>query len=573
MLDVAIPDLTFPMVKYGRNEIPLDLRILLYKGGAATNSREVFNRIASGELGHPLIDRIDLVKRIHEEMTASLVGGGAKETAKTKLDDFRAFFAWSDEFDQVLSLETVEDTFRHWCDFLLNRQRLKEIKAGLAYKQGVGVSSNLDAVLERSQPLITTTRLRKKKRSKRAVGVAADKQNLSDTFAFGHFCLDIIDNLPLETVFGSLPVQIRLRDGRMLEQWSGLRDPARLVCLQPGYRNKNATERVLQQRAAREADRTLRTRYPLVNLRIMIELLVFIAQTGMNLSQAHNLQRTQYSYKSIIDGFEVRNYKERRKGEVLFEIFAEYKQIFANYLTWRDKVFGEKTDRLFPLVREGGALDTTLPNFYRLKHDICEPLGITFVPPQKLRNTRVSWLLRQSHNPELTAEQAQHTKQTLLRIYEKPSLQVAQVEIILFWQKNDPRLGGNPKPCPAPGVCNGVPKPMPNLPPEAPKPNCTQPSGCLFCSHHRDIDSADYVWSVMSMRYLNNVILQRLRPAAKSKADAVRYYVEITIDMLTAKLKWFKESNGKRRAWVEEATEKLDEGEFHAHWRYLIESA
>ena len=86
----------------------------------------------------------------------------------------------------------------------------------------------------------------------------------------------------------------------------------------------------------------------------MAELLVFVAQTGMNVAQAHNLRCTQYSYKSMVDGYEVRNYKERRKGEVLFEIFAEYKVIFNAYLEWRKEVFGATTDRLFPFVRTRG---------------------------------------------------------------------------------------------------------------------------------------------------------------------------------------------------------------------------
>jgi hypothetical protein len=199
-------------------------------------------------------------------------------------------------------------------------------------------------------------------------------------------------------------------------------------------------------------------------------------------------------------------------------------------------------------------------------------MGIAFVGPQKLRNTRINWLLRQSRNPEQTAEQAQHTKQTLLRVYEKPSLQVAQVEIIQFWQKNDPRLTRKQMPCPALGVCDGVPMPHPGLPPEAPKADCTHPAGCLFCEHHRDIDSEDYVWSVASMRFMNTLILQRFRPPAKGKADAA-HHVELTIEVLTAKLIWFSNSNVRRKAWVAEATEKIAEGEFHCHWRYLVESA
>ena len=62
-----------------------------------------------------------------------------------------------------------------------------------------------------------------------------------------------------------------------------------------------------------------------------------------------------------------------------------------------------------------------------------------------------------------------------------------------------------------------------------------------------------------SMRFLATVILHRFRPPAKGKADAAAQ-VEMTIDMLTAKLKWFNESNATRKAWVEEATEKLAEG-------------
>jgi hypothetical protein len=572
MRDLAIPDLTFPMVKYGLQETPWDLCVLLYVGGAKGNCRTVFKQIAAGELVGVLTERIELVKKIHEEMTARLVGGGAQASTKGTLKKLRKFFAWADEFEKVVSLETVEDIYRYWCDFMVNQVRLKAIKGRTAYTIGVGVSSILDAVLERGQPLIGTTRLRNPKRGARAVGIAADKQNLADTFVFGHFCLDVIDSLPIDAVFGPLPVKIRLRDGQVLEQWSGLKKPETLASLQPGYRNLANTRRVVRRRTEREADRTLRTRFPLVNLRIQTELLVFIAQTGMNLSQAHNLRLTQYSYKSTIDGYEVRDYKERRKGEVLFEIFAEYKAVFKAYLAWRAEIFGATSDHLFPLVRVYGANPSTPPDFGRFRSEICAPMGVTFIGPQKLRNTRVNWLLRQSRNPEMTAEQAQHTKQTLLRIYEKPSLQVAQVEIIQFWQRTDPRLGDNPMPCLAPGVCDGVPKPFPALPLEAPKADCTYPAGCLFCEHHRDIDSEDYVWSVASMRYLNTVILQRFRPPVNGRADAARH-VELAIEMLTSKLKWFKDSNAQRKAWVEEATEKLAECEFHINWRYLIESA
>lgn len=572
MRNGAIPDLTFPMVEYGRLETRWDLRMLLYRGASKANVRTVFKQIAEGEFGRPMIERLELVKRIHGTIIARLVGGGAKISALGCLKALRVFFTWADDSVQAVALENVEDAFRHWADYLINRVRLKTIRNNTAYNCASHVASTLDEALERSQPLILTTRLRYPKRGVRAVGVTADKQNLIETFDFGHLCLDIIDSLSLESVYGPLPVIIKLRDGRTLERWSGFRAPIRVAALQPGYKNQIVSRLLLQRRASREADRTLRTRYPLVNLRILAELIVFIAQTGMNLAQAHTLRCTQFSYKSTIDGYEVRDYKARRKGEVLFEIYKDYKAVFDDYLMWREAVFGATTDRLFPLVRQMGALPSSPPQFHRFREEICAPLGIPFVGPRMLRNTRVNWLLRQSRDSQLTAEQAQHTEQTLLRVYEEPSLQVAQVELIQFWQKNDPRLTNNPMPCPALGVCDGVPKRIVGLPPEAPKADCTQPAGCLFCEHHRDIDSEDYVWSLASMRLLNVVILRQFRPPVKHKTDTAAH-VELTLEVLTAKLKWFSESNARRKGWVDEATEKLDEGEFHLHWRYLIESA
>jgi hypothetical protein len=291
----------------------------------------------------------------------------------------------------------------------------------------------------------------------------------------------------------------------------------------------------------------------------------------MNVAQAHQLKLTQFCYKSTIDGYEVRDYKHRRQGEVLFEIFAGYKVHFERYLAWRNSVFAsEPTNRVFPFVWQGAT--GLRPLVFRLmRRVICPAAGIPFVSPQKLRKTRVNWLLRQSRDPAQTAEQAQHTKETLLRVYEQPSLQIAQCEIIQFWKDNDPRLRGTLLSSPAPGVCDGVPQPIPDMPAGAPKPDCSYPGGCLFCSHHRDIDSEDYVWSMASMRYLNTVILKGFQPT-EDGMNAARQ-VELAIEVLTVKMKWFHESNTTRQAWVKEATERIAEDDFHPHWRHVIESA
>ncbi len=76
MLDFQPPDLTFPMLAYGKDETPLDLRPLLYKGGAGTNAKLVSVRIDAGELGIPLENRIEVVQQMHEVFSDFLGRGG-----------------------------------------------------------------------------------------------------------------------------------------------------------------------------------------------------------------------------------------------------------------------------------------------------------------------------------------------------------------------------------------------------------------------------------------------------------------------------------------------------------------
>lgn len=574
MLERHLPDLTFPMMEYGREETPWDLKPLLYQGAAGANVRRVAQQIASGRFGQPLPERIELVTSIHSVLVASLIAGGSSRTVFSKIRNLRTFWSWAEQAieDRPLYRESIEATYRHWTDYLLHRVRLKTIVAETAHSLACTVSSVLDEVLDRNTGLLETTRIRRPKKGKRASGgIEADKQNLAETFAFGHLLLDIINGLSGQAIWGPLPIRIPLRSGLELQEWSGLRASENLVILKPGYKPKSAASNLVAKRLNYENDRTLRTRYPLVNLRLEAELLVFISQTGMNLAQAHQLKLSQYSYKSTIDGYEIREYKARKKGAVLFEIFAEYRPVFENYLAWRKSIFPDSQE-LFPFIRRGGRVLTTPPGLTKLRQYICPKTGIKFVPPRQQRHIRINWLLRQSRNSDLTAEQAQHTKETLLRVYEQPSLQVAMTEIIQFWPSIDPALGMKPMLSPAPGVCDGVPLVMPNMPVESPKPDCRTPAGCLFCAHHRDIDSQDYVWSVACMRYLKTIVLRGFRPVKKGVADTARH-IDLTLEVLSAKLKWFHESNEQRKSWVQEALERVEESDFHPHWRYLIESA
>lgn len=569
MLDIQIPNLTFPDVDLGAKETPWTLLPLLYKGGALVRVDEVGVLIEQGSLGRPLVSRLELVKNLHATIKGDLAGGGSQSTALGAIENIRRFFRWVDANDLSVSIDEVDTTYRYWADYLMNRVRtVKDISEDTAYAQVAQLGRYLDKSLERLKPILLTTRFKKPPRRQRIRSIQADKQNLEHTFAFGAKLLDICNGLNLDRFWGPLPIHIHLRTGEILVEHSrvGRRVWPHPIVSSPSGQRQQAKEKATSH-AIHEADCTLRTRYPLANLRIEAELLTFIAQTGMNLAQAHLLRLDNYSYTSYTDGYHVRSYKNRRGGPVLFEIYAEYREIFERYIMWRKSIFlNDKNNLLFPLTLKTRTQNKA-PKFERIRA-LSKKLGWTYIGPQKLRNTRVNWLLRRSRDPDLTAEMAQHSKETLLNIYEEPSLQVAISEITIFWQQHDPSIAP-----PAPGQCIGTgPAPVRDMPPTATPPDCLSPAGCLWCEHQRDIDSLDHVWALCSYRFLKTLELSAIRPPMQNKKAALPHPAEHAIERITQKLHFFKNSSEVRDQWVQEGLVRIEEGHYHPDWVGLIET-
>ena len=567
-MDSCEIDLSFPMLEYGTTETPWDLTPFLFRGGASARVKRVARQISQGELGYILTERIELVTQLHEQLVADLAGGGSRFSVKNKIHALRTFFSWIDSEDVDLNLETVANIFVCWSDYLRHRNLVeRSISESSIYDLVRLTATILDRILDRQSSLSKSTRVRKP-RGKGKVHISkADKQSLHNTFLFGHFLADICDSLTPEATVGPLPVCIKFRTGQVLEHWSGLPRPDILAARITKTRHPSQIETNRLRRLAWEEDRTLRTRYSLVNLRIQSELLIFIAQTGLNLQQAHTLRVEQFHYTSHLDGYQVRTYKNRREGEVLFEIFAGYRDWLKRYLEWRSGWFAEEANGLlFPLIRCGGRIPETATQFETLKH-ICQKFGVDMITPRQLRGARINWLLRQSRNPIQIAEWAQHTVETLVRVYADPHPQTSMIEISRFHQQTDPFLSP-----PAPGKCvSASPESLDLAPANAPRPDCINAAGCLFCTQHRDIESEDHVWSLSSLRHLKSLELARYRPPALQLPT--EHPALIVIDRLTAKLKFFEESSEVRRVWVEEASARIFEGHYHPAWEGFIRLA
>lgn len=563
-----LPNLTFPDLTYGKKETPWDLLRFLYKGGAGTCVRIVDEKIEVGELGQPLEERAELVQQMHEVLANALGRGARRTTVGAKITILAQFFSWADKTGTRLGLDSIERSYLLWTDALLNRVRVGTgLSEKTAYGYGCNVGWMLDRVLGRSSPIIKATRLSMPKGGSRAVSSKAEKQNLQETFEFGHFLLDIADGLNLAAIWGGLPVQIHLRSGQVLEEWSGLKAPSTFKSSNPKYpmQNRYQAKHSAKKRSAYEADRTMRTRYRLINLRIQVEMFMLMGQPAVNLAQVHQLRMDQWKFKPSTHGYQVCTYKHRRWGAVVFEIYAEYRKVFERYLEWRAAIFPDDPDGLlFPLIGFGRREEVP-PVFDRIK-ERCKRVGIRYISPMQLRNTSVNWMLRRTNDPELTAGEKQHSIKTLLYVYEKPSQQRAMVQAKLYWAKADPAQAAA-----GPGLCAGkAPEPIQDTPRKATRPDCVTPAGCLFCMHQRDIDSLDHFWSLASYRLLKSYELAAHRQA-ESKKDLPEHPAELAIDRLSAKLAYIKASSNKREVWVNEALLRIEEGRYHPDWAAMIE--
>lgn len=568
MLDLVLPDLRVHSIPNGSHGSGWDLARYLYRGAAAMRRADVDECIEQGRLGPIHSERLELLKAIHAEIEGM---SDSVRSKSTYMNSLSVFIEWVDERGDSLSLATARSLYLGYADHLRHRVAVKALKQGSAYTYVLQLSLLLGPVLDPHTPraasaLQTLAGIPKPKRHRRSRGLQADKQRLDDTFAFGHFLADVCATLTVEVVRGPLPLDIPIREGQeTLRLAGGLTkadlDPNDLKW--PYQREMAFRARVA---LAPEAD-AKQTRSDFINLRINAELLIFIAQSGMNLEQVKTEPRAEYRWQTDDQDYIVRAvYKGRRQGVAKFVVFRDYRDHFQRYLDWLDALgLNDGDERLFPFLH-----NTMLPGRHLVQHKAirghCKKLGIPFVGPRQLRNTRVNWLLRRSRDPELTAEMAAHTVETLLRIYDEGDLQSASQEIGKYHAENDPTLTKTPRTIPICLKGEEGPRPLPDTPKEAPQPDCVTPEGCLWCEHFRDVMTPDYCWRLASHRFLKSLEVALFLPP-ESQPLHPGYLV---IDRLTGKLKAIAARSAVCAEWVKEAKERARDGDHHPDWAGLI---
>jgi hypothetical protein len=554
-MNTHLPDLTFKQIEYGNRETPWSFNSLYYVGLSSIKISFATSIIGDKTSTEPDASRAELCVRLYEALQGEITLGRSPATVKGTYQNIRSFFGWADANSIPMDMKSAEQAFLDWCDWQFDNSRGNPTAAQSAFSRCVRVGSVIDSAFHRSSTIISLTRLRKRTKP-RDWKRDSDKVNFEKLFKMGGVLHDICNSLTIEKIQGELPIKISA-GGRALDHWCGLIPSENLK-----WNGLSALDgKPLLRRQLRMDDRSWKSRHSIMNLRIEAEILIFIAQTQINLTQALDLENSKVAYQSTNSGYRVSNlFKGRRGGTVTFDIYSEYRQHFESYLKWRNQLFPDDP-LLFPLKSHNTRTIGNGPTFGAVRK-ILTKLDIEYIPPRMLRLSKVNWLLRKTRDPSLTAEMAQHAEATLLMMYEKPNHQAALSEISRFHQAQEAALSS-----PGPGLCV-TPQPIliKPMPKGMPRPDCINPAGCLFCQHQRDIAELDHVWSLYSYRYLKSVELAIHRPPADEKGD---HPAKAVVDVITEKLEAFSKIE-IFKPWLSESATRVEEGKFHPKWDGFI---
>lgn len=571
LIMTTIPDLKVTHPRFS-NSYMGNLERFIYSGAASKDSRWFYKKLAEGFTGELHLERIEFLLKFKEKLELYLVMGYSVVTVKGYITCLGNFFKYIDNENLPSCMVDYESNFLKYAEYLFfisNMDKPKKSKETV-YGEIHCLSTILGEVLDipKNLALYLRTRIFYTRKLKGGVSLRSEKQNLEETFRMCGFVLALIESLTVDKILGELPIKIPVIDKNIPSGFILLRIGSRQdvtnyrAATSKPLRDEILKTNIEEERASSLSSIKSMSRWPLVNLRVLSEFILFISQTGMNVAQASKIKRERFTYNGSSEKYQVRLYKPRRQGEVQFEIYKSYKPYLDRYIDFLNHFLPE-CDLLFPKLTNGGHLGNGPMKNYTLLRNVLLKYNIPWVTPSSLRNTRINWLLRRSGDDDISADMAQHTKEVLKSVYEKPSQQRAMVEITRFWNEHDPLGKASLKVSILGSICNGEPEPIDDISSGMVKPDCVYPSGCLWCKHHRDVDNEDYIWSLFSMRYLKTLELSHSTNRDDVPAEKV-------IERLDQKIRFYSESGGERKKWVDECSLRVSEGNFHPAWDIII---
>ncbi|MBT1451202.1 hypothetical protein KJ365_09955 [Glaciecola sp. XM2] len=296
-----------------RDRSMFNLTRFLYLGGSQFKSQYFRKKVEEGKLGEPLMLREPLLQKFKEEAESRLARGDSYVSVKNIVGAIRSLYQFIDTHNLIASEDTLQSNFLQWAawlDRVSSSKRNRKMSGNTAH----GIASRLSGFIGSTfeipygERFIFKTRLTKTVHAKRATGRLAEKQNLEESFLFGRFIYALATGINRDTLCDSKPKVI------------------------VPFKHLSRTIDLTFEKNFVSSNLSKCKKYRIINCRIDAELLLFVSQTGMMPGEALKLRRTTYKYKPLGDEYEVREYKNRKSGEVFFFIHKEYRKHFQNYV-------------------------------------------------------------------------------------------------------------------------------------------------------------------------------------------------------------------------------------------------
>lgn len=531
----------FSGIDYNDRQIPLTLTPLLYCGGAGCDMREFWGKMRRREFGSPSVHRFSLVVLLFRILSNIVSMGGSLTTLRSRVDRLRSFYAFADSRHLEITRKNVVGIYVSWVRELYRvcvAAGEKEVTSG-----DYGAASGLATLLGEATSLgrdsfVKPSKLRAPKKTTRALGAKVDRQDIEQARSFAENLIDIMRCLSSEACHSVLPVQIKFRNGIETGHYAAL--------------NQHAAK--MPSTAHQLSDTSTSVRYPLYNLRVEAEMMIFISQTSMNLGEAAKIKMQNFKYKAAGAFTEVWGYKGRKKGEVLFTIYNEYKPYFINYLKFRSCIgLDKETVYLFGKICQPGHVLSTNPN-PRSLIGFLKRIGLSHVPASTFRRTRQNWLARKMGDPEMAAEMGQHDLKTYARYYSRPHHQTAAVEFSRYFKNLDASRASVMD-----GTCGGnEPRLITSAPQRLGVPDCINPASCFFCENYKGIRAYDYIWSILTFAKLKRYEQLCNKCPTAEPSDLIARINEIQ--------EQFSGQGAACAAWSDKAEKQVALGHHHPRW-------
>ncbi len=314
-------------------------------------------------------------------------------------------------------------------------------------------------------------------------------------------------------------------------------------------------------------------------LAIKAFLILFIADTGMNPSQAISLPWSNELDDALGNplierqGFRSIKYRANNKS-VSFEIGAKFMPHFRRFLQLRQYLLnGKQFESLFfgykpsdlnnPVARFTDIIGNTFDAITRLDPTLPK------VMPIEWRAAKQDHMIR-NHDPYTAARAMQHSVTTALRKYSNGSESVHQMEIGNFLSHVESVVIENGKEIEhgetrALGVCSSPNHPVPINDKVPVQPDCKGPEGCLFCDQFRVHADDQDTRKLLSCRYC----IQKTSHLANSQEQFERVFGVVLnrIDFILGEVK------RKDAGMVEKVEREVDiDGDLDPYWVIKLET-